>query len=190
MRAGSWPAKRRKANDDMDAVMKLPHATKAIIACCGLYLFLSFFSWQRHSFGIAGVYAQTLWHGFGILVALTAVAYLGWELMRAMGVEVAYESVSSALISAAGAGVLLIFNLIVFLTWGEYRTWAAWGGILLALVIGGSAVWRARSEGVQVPGLPGALSFGSGPFSLPLTRQHAVADGPPEPLADAQALEA
>ncbi len=171
----------------MEAVMKVPHATKAVIACCTLYVLLSFFSWQRHSFGAAGVYAQSLWHGFGIIVALTAVAYLGWELCRAMGVEVSYGSVTSPMLSAAGAAVLLFFNLIVFLTWGEYRTWAAWLGMLLALAIGGVATWRAREEGVELK-LPGGFSLGSRSLSLPLVRAE-EADAPALD-ADVQPMEA
>jgi hypothetical protein len=169
----------------MEAVMKVPHAAKAVIACGVLYVLLSFFSWQRHSFGPAGVYAQTLWHGLGVIVALTALAYLGWELARALGVEVVYDGVTSALISAAGAGVLLFLNLIVFLTWGQYRTWAAWLGMLLALAIGGTATWRARSEGIELPGLGGRPSLGGGSFSLP-----SAASAPAPELPDAQPVEA
>lgn len=172
--------------------MKVPHATKGVIACTGVYVLLSFFSWQRHSFGVAGVYAQTLWHGFGIIVALTAVAYLGWELCRAMGVEVSYAGVTSPVLSAAGAAVLLFFNLIVFLTWGEYRTWAAWLGMLLALAIGGTATWRAREEGVALK-LPEGFSLGSRNLSLPLLRPQeadaAAVEQQPQPLAD-QPMEA
>lgn len=147
--------------------MEVPHAAKAVIACGVLYVLVSFFSWQAHSFGPAGMYAQTLWHGFGIIVALTALGYLGWELARALGVQVVYDAVTSELISAVGAVVLLFFNLIVFLTWGQYRTWAAWLGILLALAIGGTATWRARGEGIELPGLSGRPSSGSVSLSLP-----------------------
>jgi hypothetical protein len=179
----------------MEAVMNVPHATKAVIACTGVYVLLSFFSWQSHSFGAAGVYSQTLWHGFGILAALWAVAYLGWELCRAMGVEVSYGGVTSPVLSAAGAAVLLFFNLIVFLSWGEYRTLAAWLGILLALAIGGAATWRAREEGVglKLPEgvwlkLPEGLSLGSRSLSLPLARPEEAE--PPVLDPDVQPVEA
>jgi len=170
----------------MEAVMQVPHAAKAIIGCGVLYVLLSFFSWQRHSFGVAGTYAQSLWHGFGLLVALTSIAYLAWELGRAMGVQVEYDAVDSQLISAAGGGVLLFFNLILFFDWGQYRTWAAWLGMLLALVIGGAATWRARSEGVELPfELPFNLSLSGGSLSLPMLRSQP--DG--EPAAEPPVLD-
>ena len=175
----------------METVMKVPHATKAVIGCGVLYVLISFFSWQSHSFGEAGTYAQPLWHGLGLLTALAAVAYLGWELARALGVEVTYDSVSSPLISAAGGGLVLFLNLIVFLTWGEYRTWAAWVGILLALGIGGAATWRARSEGVQLPGLPEGFSLGSRELTVALPRtQAAEVATEPAPLQEPRPVEA
>ena len=66
--------------------------------------------------------------------------------------------------------------MIVFLSWGEYRTLAAWLGILLALAIGGAATWRAREEGVGLK-LPEGLSLGSRSLSLPLARPE-EADAP------------
>ena len=170
----------------MDWLLKLPRSAQVVLAGGMLYVVLSFFDWQQHSFGAAGEYGQSLWHGFGIIVALTAIALLGWELARAMNVTVSYDSFDSATLSIAGAFVLCFFTLIVFLGWSEYRTWAAGLATLIAFVIAGAAFARARGEGVELPGI-GKLSeiqlklpFGSTALAVPSTATAETASEPPE----------
>jgi hypothetical protein len=160
----------------MDAISAIPRATKATIATSALYLLLSFFSWQRHSFGAAGTYAQPLWHGLGMLAALLAVAYLGWEIVRLLYPDPDSVPVNPEIVSAAAAGLLLLLNLIIFFDWSEYRAWPAFLGLLLMVGNAGAAFYRAHQAGITLPQLD-KLTFGGRSFALA---------GPNEPVAEGQ----
>lgn len=174
----------------MDALLKLPREVLVVLGGAVLYVLLSFFDWQSHSFGAAGGWGQSLWQGFGVVAALIGVALLGWEIARAMNVTVEYDSVNSATVSAALAFGLAFFTLIVFLDWSEYRTWAAWLGTLDVLAIAGAAFVRARSEEVKLPAMPVELPFElplkSRPLAVPATPAAAPA---PEPEGEPDLLE-
>jgi|HubBroStandDraft_6_1064221.scaffolds.fasta_scaffold303858_1 hypothetical protein len=156
----------------MDALMKLPRDTQIILGGLFLYFIFSFLDWQS-AFG----YGVNEWHGFGVLVALIGVATLLWEAARAFDVKLPTGTVSPGLISVSLALVLAVFTVIIFLDWSDFRSWPEWVGLILALVIGGFALKRARDEGVQMPNLPkNTTSFGSGSGTGP-------APSPPAPMA-------
>ena len=98
--------------------MKLPREVQATLAGLILFIILSFFNWQEYTFGPYSV-GRSLWHGFGIITILVAIAYLVWEIGRAMNYEVKLGEVTPGMTSAGLAIALLVCTVIVFLDWSR-----------------------------------------------------------------------
>ena len=60
--------------------------------------------------------------------------------------------------SAAFAIALLVFTVITFLDWSDFRHWPEWVGLLLSIVIAVVAFKRAKDEGVEMPKMPQSAS--------------------------------
>ena len=71
----------------MDGIKQLPREVQGTLVCLILFIIFSFFDWQQVSVGpfTAG---KTLWHGIGIITVLIAIAYLIWEIGRALNYNV------------------------------------------------------------------------------------------------------
>ena len=67
----------------MDGIKQLPREVQGTLVCLILFIVFSFFDWQQVTVGpfTAG---KTLWHGIGIVTVLIAIAYLIWEIGRAL----------------------------------------------------------------------------------------------------------
>lgn len=143
----------------MDGFMKLSRQAQLVLGGSALYVILSFFNWQEVSIGgfSAGV---DEWHGVGVIAALLAIVLLLWELGRLFNIEVPIGSLTPGLASVGVALLLLLFTVITFLSHSSYRAWPEWVGLVLSIVIGGAAVQRAKSEGVEMPKMPAAASMG------------------------------
>ena len=137
----------------MDALMKLPRNVQAVIAGTALYIILSFFNWQEVSFMGHSV-GQSEWHGIGMIAVIIAIALLAWEVSRALDMKINLGSLSAGQVSAGLALLLLIFTVITFLDWSEFRAWPEWVGLVLSLLIAGAAFTRAKEEGVKMPEMP------------------------------------
>jgi hypothetical protein len=134
----------------MDSVKKLSREAQIVLGGGVLYLLFSFFDWQQVSaFGYTA--GRSEWTGFGIVAGLVAVLLVAWEAVRLLGVKVPLGELSDGLVSVGVALLLALFTVITFLTHGTARHWPAWIGLILALVIAGAALARARNEGVQMP---------------------------------------
>lgn len=147
--------------------MKLPRDLQIILGGTVLYVLVSFFDWQSTSVGPYS-FGVNEWHGFGVLVALVAVALLVWEVLRVLGRDVTVGSFTPGLISVALAVLLLVLTVIIFLDWSDFRSWPEWVGLILSIVIAVFAVRRGRSEGVEMPQMPknlGSSGGGSGSSS-------------------------
>jgi hypothetical protein len=141
----------------MDQFKELPREAQVTLGCLVLFVIFSFFDWQQVSVGpyTAG---KTLWHGIGIITVLIAIAYLIWEIGRALKYNVDLGQVTPPMTSAGFAIALLVFTVITFLDWSDYRHWPEWIGLLLAIVIAVVAFKRAKDEGVEVPKMPQGVS--------------------------------
>ena len=129
-------------------ISKLSHGAKLIIAGTIVFLIVSIFNWQEVDIGIASA-GRSMWHGWGVLAGLLAIALLVWEAIRLANVNVALP-VTPAMTSAALAVLLAIFTVIKFLADNEFRTFWAWLGLILALaiVVGAWLNMRAAGEGL------------------------------------------
>jgi hypothetical protein len=144
----------------MDALQKLSREAQVVLGGLVLFVIISFFDWQQASaFGFT--VGQNLWHGFGVVVALVAVLFLAWEILRLVDYKIELGQFTHGMVSAALALVLLVFTVIVFLDWSAYRHWPEWVGLILAIAIGVASFMRAKAEGVEMPKMPSSVSVGS-----------------------------
>jgi hypothetical protein len=132
---------------DID-ISKLSHGAKVIIAGTVAFLIVSIFNWQEIDVGIVSA-GRSMWHGWGVLAGLLAIALLVWEVVRLANINVAMP-VTPAMTSAALAVLLAIFTVIKFLADNEFRTFWAWLGLILAIaiVVGAWMNMQAAGEGL------------------------------------------
>ncbi len=161
----------------MDQFKELPREAQVTLGCLVLFVIFSFFDWQQASFGpyTAG---RSLWHGIGIITVLIAIAYLIWEIGRALKYDVKIGQVTPPMTSAGLAIALLVFTVITFLDWSDFRHWPQWIGLALSIIIAVFAFKRAKDEGVEMPKMPQNISVGGG---------GSAAAAPPAPAPSAPA---
>jgi len=138
----------------MEAMMKLSREVRLVLLSGVILLIVSFLDWQQASFSvgtISGSVGANEWHGIGTLAALLVIVMLIWEGMRLMAVKIELGSLSPGLVSVVLALLVALFTVIAFFTKDTFRVWPAWVGLIMALVLGATAVMRAKSEGVQMP---------------------------------------
>ena len=143
----------------MDGIKQLPREVQVTLGCLILFIIFSFFDWQQVSIG-PYTYGKTLWHGVGIITVLIAIAYLIWEIGRALNYNVNLGQVTPGMTSVGFAIALLVFTVITFLDWSDFRHWPEWVGLLLSVVIAIVAFPRAKKEGVEMPKMPEGISVG------------------------------
>jgi hypothetical protein len=174
----------------MDAIMKLPREAQGTLAGLILFIILSFFNWQEYTFGPYSV-GRSLWHGFGIITILIAIAYLIWEIGRAMNYEVKLGEITPAMSSVGLSVALLVCTVIVFLDWSQYRAWPMYVGSVVAILLTVVAVKRGRDEGVTMPKMPQSVSVGKPAAAGGAAAAAATPAPPPEaPAASAEPADA
>ena len=145
----------------MDGFMKLSRETQIVIGGGVLYFIFSFLNWQQY-----GPFSQNEWTGIGVLAGLIAIALLVWETSRMFGTKLPPGPVSDGLVSLGLALLLLLVTFITFLTHDKIvgvstRSWPAWVGLILSIVIAVAAVIRAKGEGVTMPDMGGSSKTSS-----------------------------
>jgi hypothetical protein len=173
----------------MDQFKELPREAQITLGALVLFVIFSFFDWQQVSF--AGLTAgNSLWHGVGIVTVLIAIAYLVWEIARALRYNVTVGQVKPPLTSAGFSIALLIFTVITFLDWSDARHWPAWIGLVLSIVIAVTALKRARDEGVEMPKLPEGVSVSRGQGGAAAAQPTPPPPAPTDPAPSADEGEA
>jgi hypothetical protein len=173
----------------VDKFKQLPREAQLTLAGLVLFVIFSFFDWQQADLGPLGTYGKSLWHGFGIITVLVAIAYLIWEIGRAMDYQVNLGQVTPGLTSAGFAIALLVCTIIVFLDWSDFRHWPAWVGLILSIVIAIAAFMRAKAEGVEMPKMPQGINVARGGAATAGGASAApapAAPSEPEPAAPAE----
>ena len=118
--------------------------------------------------GVRVDYGFTEWNGIGVIACMSAIALIVWELARLAGVRL--RSDTAGFISVALAVLLFLFTVLTFVSRGAGRQWPAWVGLALSAVIVGTAVLRARAEGVQLLRTHPVASPGSAEQAEPETQ--------------------
>jgi protein-S-isoprenylcysteine O-methyltransferase Ste14 len=129
-----------------------------------------------------------MWHGVGWIAGLLAIAIIVWQAIRLsnMNFEI---GVGPAMVTAFLAVLLLLFTVIKFFADSEFRTWAAWVGLILAIVIAGGAWFNMKLTGESIGDLQklgggaggggGGASGGGGTTAPPSTPADTTPTPPP-----------
>ena len=131
-------------------ISKLSHGAKLVIGGTVAFLIVSIFNWQEVEFaGIASA-GRSMWHGWGVLAGLLAIALLVWEAIRLANIDLTMP-VTPAMTSLFLAILLGLFTVIKFLADNEFRTFWAWLGLILAIliVVGAFLNMQAAGESFQ-----------------------------------------
>jgi hypothetical protein len=163
----------------MDQLKEIPREAQITLVCLVLFVIFSFFDWQQASIGPYTV-GRTLWHGVGIITIIIALGYLVWEIGRALHYQVNLGQVTPPMTSAGFSIGLLVFTVITFLDWSDFRHYPQWIGLLLSIIIVVVAFKRAKDEGVEMPKMPQGMSVNRGEGTA------AAAPPPPPPPAPAE----
>lgn len=136
----------------MEMLKKLSLNAQLVLLGSILYVIASFLDWQSYH----GLVTATEWNGgVGVIAGLLVLFLIAWEVARGFDLKIAVGSLSPSLISVVLAEALLLFTVIKFLDI-SFRGYAAWLGLIFAIVIGVFALLRAKEEGVQMPSAIGS----------------------------------
>ncbi len=130
----------------MDKLAELSHGAKVVLGATILFLILSFFNWQEVDLGAFGEAGVSMWHGVGWIAGLLAIALIIWQVIRLTNFNVEI-GVGPAMVTTFLAVLLLLFTVIKFFADSEFRTWAAWVGLILAILIAAGAWFNMKETG-------------------------------------------
>ena len=133
----------------MDKLSELTHGAKIVLGAAIAFLIVSFFNWQEVDLGPIGEAGVSMWNGIGWIAGLIAIALIVWQAIRLANIELEI-GVGPAMVTAALALLLVIFTFIKFITDGEFRTFWAWLGLLLSIVVAVGAWLNMRASGESV----------------------------------------
>ena len=111
-------------------------------------LIVSIFNWQSVD-TVVGSVGVNMWHGWGVLAGLIAIAIIVWEGLRLANMKIEI-GLTPAMVTAALAILLLIFTVLKFLVSNEFRTFWAWLGLLLAVLVAVGAWVNMKQLGESV----------------------------------------
>jgi cation transport ATPase len=129
-------------------ISKLTHGAKLVLGGTILFLIVSIFNWQSVD-TVVGSVGVNMWHGWGVLAGLIAIAIIVWEGLRLANMKIEI-GLTPAMVTAALAILLLVFTVLKFLVSNEYRTFWAWLGLLLSILIAVGAWVNMKQLGESV----------------------------------------
>jgi len=127
-------------------ISKLPYGAKLVPAGAVLFLIVSIFNWQEVDFGGIASAGVSMWHGWGVLAGLVAIGLIVWEGLRIANIKVEF-GLSPTMVSAGLSVLLILFTFLKFVADNEFRTFWAWLGLILAILIVLAAFANMRSGG-------------------------------------------
>jgi hypothetical protein len=130
----------------MDKLSELTLGAQIVLGGAIAFLIVSIFNWQEVDLGPLGSAGVSMWDGIGWIAGLLAIAVIVWQVLRLANVKLEL-GVSPSMITAALAALLLLFTIIKFLSDNEFRTFWAWLGLILSVVIGVGAWLNMQAAG-------------------------------------------
>lgn len=159
----------------MEQLKDLSQGAKIVLGAAIAFLIVSFFNWQEVDLGPIGEAGVSMWDGIGWIAGLLAVALIVWQVIRLANVNVEL-GVTPSMITAALAVLLVVFTVIKFLADNEFRTFWAWLGLVLALVVAVGAWLNMQAAGESVGDVMSRFGGGS-------SKAAPAATAPPPPAA-------
>jgi hypothetical protein len=152
------PVEKGKARK-MD-ISKLTHGAKLVLGGTILFLIVSIFHWQAVD-TVIGSYGVNMWHGWGVLAGLLAIAIIVWEGLRLANMKIEI-GLTPAMVTAALAILLLVFTVLKFLVSNEFRTFWAWLGLLLAILVCVGAWLNMKALGESITEMGASMKTAAG----------------------------
>jgi hypothetical protein len=162
----------------MDKLSELSTGAKIVLGAAIAFLLVSFFNWQEVDLGPIGSAGVSMWDGIGWIAGLLAIALIVWLAIRLANVNLEI-GLSPAIVTAGLSALLLIFTIIKFLADNEYRTFWAWLGLALAVVIAVGAWLNMQAAGESVG--EAFARFGGGSSTTTTTTPAPPPSTPPPP---------
>jgi len=162
-------------------IKQLTHGAKLVLGATIAFLIVSLFHWQEVSFlnVSAGV---NMWHGWGVLAGLLAIAIIVWEGLRIANLKIEI-GLTPAMVTAALAILLLVFTVLKFLVSNEARTFWAWLGLLLAIAVCVGAWMNMKQLGESISEMGASMKSAAG--SAAAAAKAATDKGDAAPAAEA-----
>jgi hypothetical protein len=126
-------------------ISKLSNGSKLVLGGGILALIISFFHWQNVD-TVLGSAHRSEWHGWGFLAVIVLLIILAWELSALFGMRPSLP-VSSTIVTVLLAGLLILLTLLKVLVDNEFRTFWAWLGLILAVIVGAGAWLEMQAAG-------------------------------------------
>jgi hypothetical protein len=169
----------------MDKLAELSHGAKLVLGGAILFLILSFFNWQEVDLGAFGEAGVSMWHGVGWIAGLLAIAIIIWQALRLANLNLEI-GIGPAMVTTFLAVLLLLFTVIKFFADSEFRTWAAWVGLILAIVVAAGAWLNMQMAGESFADLQklGGSGGGGGSDTPPSTPSQTPPPPPPPSSGD------
>lgn len=162
-------------------ISKLNTGMKLVLGATIAFLVVSIFNWQEVDLGIvsAGV---SMWHGWGVLAGLLAIGILVWEGLRIANVKLEF-GLTPAMVTAGLAVLVLVFTILKFLVNNEFRTFWAWLGLLLAILIAVGAWMNMQAMGDSVAEMRTSMKAAAGSAAAAARSATDKPAAPPSPAA-------
>jgi cation transport ATPase len=169
----------------MDKLAELSHGAKLVLGGAIAFLIISFFNWQEVELGPFGDAGVSMWNGVGWIAGLLAIALIVWQAIRLANISLEV-GIGPAMVTTFLAALLLLFTIIKFFADSEFRTWAAWVGLILAILIAVGAWLNMRATGESFADLQklGTGGSGAGAGGGPSTSSSPQTPPPPPPGDD------
>jgi hypothetical protein len=142
-------------------ISKLTHGAKLVLGASIAFLIVSIFNWQEIEFQGIGSAGISMWHGWGVLAGLLAIAIIVWEGLRLANMKIEV-GLSPAMVTAALAIFLLLFTVLKFLVSNEFRTFWAWLGLLLAIFVAVGAWLNMKAVGESITEMGSSMKAAAG----------------------------
>jgi hypothetical protein len=165
----------------MDKIAELSHGAKIVLGAAIAFLIVSFFNWQEVDLGAFGEAGVSMWDGIGWIAGLLAIAIIVWQAIRLANINLEI-GVGPAMVTTFLAVLLLLFTVIKFFADSEFRTWAAWVGLILAIVVAVGAWLNMQATGESFGDLQKLGSGGGGGSTTPPSSS--TPPPPPPPSGD------
>jgi hypothetical protein len=129
----------------MERISALPRGIQLMLVGGVLLLIDSFLHWQSVSIGPISA-SRNAWHGWGFLAGLLTIVLVAWLVARVAAADLRLP-VSDTLAGAVLAVLILLFTFLKFIVDNEFRTFWAWLGLVLAVLIAVGAWLQVQMGG-------------------------------------------
>lgn len=142
-------------------ISKISHGIKVVLGGSIAFLIVSIFNWQEVEFaGIASA-GVSMWHGWGVLAGILAIAIVVWEGLRLANVKLEI-GLTPAMVTAALSVLLVVFTVLKFLVSNEFRTFWAFIGVLLAIFVAVGAFMNMKELGHSLEDMGNEMKAAAG----------------------------